>query len=190
MSKSVPLRRRPLYTGIIGGVEGVALVASPLMGGALTDHLSWRWIFYLNLPVGIFAMMLIYLCFKAAPNEAALNTTWKEKLRRLDILGTAIFVPAIVSLLLALQWGGSEYQWSSGRIVGLLVVFAVLMVAFVGVQIWKKEFATIPPRIIKQRSMALGMWFSIAMGAGLVLMDYFVSYLLENQMGFRMADSF
>lgn len=98
-----------------------------------------------------------------------------QKINELDLLGTFFFLPSIVCLLIGLQWGGSRYEWGSARIVVLLVFAALLAAAFIAVQIWKQEKATVPPRIIKQRSIAFGTWFSFWLGAGYFLLIYYVS---------------
>ena len=80
----------------------------------------------------------------------------------------------IVCLLLALQWGGSQYPWSDGRIIALLVVFVVLMLIFIAIQFWKKDNATVPPRVLKQRSIASGAWFAITLGAAFFVFVYYL----------------
>ena len=78
----------------------------------------------------------------------------------------------IICLLLALQWGGSKYPWSNGRIIALLVVFAVLLVVFVVIQFWKGDNATVPPRILKQRTVAAVAWFAAMIGAAFFTLVY------------------
>lgn len=97
---------------------------------------------------------------------------WKAKLKQLDPLGNLVFFPGIVCLLLALQWGGTEYAWDSARIIVLLVLCVVLCLTFIGIQIWKQEKATIPPRIAKQRSVAAAVWCTFFNGATLTLIYY------------------
>lgn len=85
---------------------------------------------------------------------------WKAKLEQFDIFGTIVFLPMIICLLLALQWGGSKYAWGDGKIIALFVVFGVLLICFVSIQFWKGENATVPPRVISQRSVGAGAWVS------------------------------
>jgi putative effector of murein hydrolase LrgA (UPF0299 family) len=96
---------------------------------------------YFSLPLGAITIGVIILFFKAPERKEVASLTWKERAGQLDLLGTLFFMPAIVSLLLALQWGGSKYEWSDGRIIALFVLFGVLIIAFVGIQIWKQDSA-------------------------------------------------
>ena len=100
--------------------------------------------------------------------------TLKEQFAQLDPIGNLFFLPGIVCLLLALQWGGSTYAWNNGRIIALLVIFGLCICAFIAVQIWKGDKATVPPHIIKQRSIAAGFWFSTCNGGAMMVMVYYL----------------
>lgn len=147
--------------------------------GAFTDHATWRWCFYINLPIGAITIIFIFFFYTST---AASNTqrvpfsqmTWKERAQKFDILGTAIFVPMIVCLLLAIQWGGSTYAWSNSRIIALFVLFGVMLVAFLFVQYKAGENATLPFAIIKKRSIAGACAFAACLGAAFFVFVYYI----------------
>lgn len=174
ISVTVPLRQRPTYMGIIGGMYGIASVAGPLMGGAFTDHLTWRWCFYINLPFGALTAAFIIPFFQIQRRGQKVEATLKEQVKKFDLEGTALFLPAVICLLLALQWGGSMYAWKSGRIIALLVLAALLIIGFIVVQWWKQEEATVPPRIFLNRNVWGSAWFGAMLGAAFFVMVYFL----------------
>lgn len=101
----------------------------------------------------------------------------KEKIQRIDIIGTAILCAATVCLLLVLQWANVGSDWSQGRIIGLLVVaFVVLSGVFIIVQIWKKDLATVPPRIIKQRSIIAAAFYLMTAASGINVFEYYARF--------------
>lgn len=175
IQRVLPLHKRPMVMGMLGAVFGISSVAGPLIGGALTTNVSWRWCFYINLPIGGLAMVVLAIFLKAtAPAKA--GTSFKAQLRQLDPLGTLFFLPSIVCLLLALQWGGSTYPWSNPRIIILFILFAILFSLFIAIQILNKtpEEATVPPHVFKQRSMTAGFIFMLFIGGSMALITYFL----------------
>ncbi|KAF4807562.1 Efflux pump roqT [Colletotrichum siamense] len=173
LAHSVPIRQRAVYTGFLGAFSGVGGIIGPLISGALTDsHLSWRWAFYISIPVGIATLGLIQFSFKPpAQIISGGNRKLSSKIKEFDIIGLSIFFACMVCLLLALQWGGSEYPWSSGPMIALLVLFAVMLVAFVTSQIWKGDKAALPPRLMKQRNVAFACLYAACIDAAYYTAD-------------------
>ncbi len=110
---AVPLHKRPKYQGFFGAVFGVSSVTGPLIGGAFTTNVTWRWCFFLNLPLGGVAMVLIFFLLQV-PDRPGTNKPLKQKLQQLNILGLLALFPGIVCLCLALQWGGTTFAVSPG----------------------------------------------------------------------------
>ncbi|KAK0667512.1 putative efflux system protein [Cercophora samala] len=173
LAYSVPLAKRPIYTGAIGSMYGLASISGPLMGGAFTDHVTWRWCFYINLPIGAVAIAVIIFIFPDPKREIKNNDTLRQRIMRFDPFGTIVFMPAIICLLLALQWGGTQYAWSNWRVILLFVLFGVLIIVFVGVQIYQGDLATVPPRIVKKRSVWSSGFFIMMIGGAFLGAAYY-----------------
>jgi MFS family permease len=149
---------------------------------------SWRWSFFINLPIGALAAFLVAITTKISEPEEKKNKTLQQKLREFDWIGTILFVPSIICILLALQWGGSTYAWDSGRVIALIIIFVLGTAAFVHSQIQQGERSTVPPRIMKQRSMAFASAYAFCLSAAFDILQYFVR-LLKKKIAFH-ADNF
>lgn len=184
----MPLEKRPLIQGLFGALFGVASIVGPIIGGALTSHVSWRWCFYINLPFGGIALAAVAYCLRM-PDREATNTHLKEKLRQLDGIGTLVLVGAVVSLVLVLQWGGQKYSWNNSTIIALLTCTGVLAVAFILTQIFLPRTATLPPRVFKQRSIIAAGWATACVGASMYIFVYFLPIWFQAIKGVSAVDS-
>ncbi|KAI0024401.1 major facilitator superfamily domain-containing protein [Xylariomycetidae sp. FL0641] len=185
---AVPLRKRPFYQGLFGAVFGISSVIGPLVGGAFTSNVTWRWCFYINIPFGAVAILFISFLLKV-PDREETKIPIKAKLSQLDAAGTAVLIPGVVSLLLALQWGGTTYAWNNARIIALLTLGGVLLIAFVCVQAFMPATATIAPRIFKQRSIVAGFWMTITLGSQMMIFVYYLPIWFQAIKGVSAVNS-
>ncbi|KAF5511172.1 Efflux pump aflT [Colletotrichum siamense] len=183
LSYTMPLEKRPLAFGLIGGMWGIASVAGPLLGGVFTEKATWRWCFYINLPIGGIAMVFVFFLLHLSRKNNPEGKSLVQRLMQLDLIGTAIFIPAIVCLLLALQWGGAEYPWKSAKIIGLFVGFGLMMIIFIGIQLWQGDKGTLPPYLFKNRNVVCAMLFACFFGAAFFPLIYYLSLYFQAIQG-------
>lgn len=116
-------------------------------------------------------MVPIWFLLKTTSPKQPGVTIWKQ-LAQLDLLGNLFLLPSIICLLLGLQWGGSSYKWSDGRIIALFTLFGLFFVGFILVQVFVQATATIPARMIKNRSIIGGLWFIITLASSMMLLIF------------------
>lgn len=169
----VPLRGRPKFLGSLGAAFGVSSILGPVLGGYVTS-VTWRCCFWINLPIGGVAMALLLLLAPNLPPPAKPATTWKGRVLQLDPVGFLLVAPSVSCLLFALEIGKSKQTWSSGSVIALFVVFAVLLVSFVAYQLWRQEESTLPPRIVGKRTVLAATLMSFCIGAALVIYAFYL----------------
>ncbi|WIX91193.1 MDR family MFS transporter [Amycolatopsis sp. DG1A-15b] len=164
----VPLRERGKYQGVLGSVFGVVTVAGPMLGGFFVDHLSWRWAFYVNIPL---VVVVLVVASSAMPNaRAAVKPV-------IDYLGILLIGLAATGLTLVTSWGGTQYAWGSPVIVGMAFGSVVLLAAFVFAELRAKE-PMLPMRLFRNPVFTVGGIMSFVVGfAMLGALSYLPTYM-------------
>jgi EmrB/QacA subfamily drug resistance transporter len=164
----IPLRQRGKYQGALGAVFGVTTVIGPLLGGVFTDQLSWRWAFYVNVPL---ALVVIAVAAKTIPGAGDRSRP------KIDYLGVLFVALGASGLTLATSWGGTSYAWGSATIIGLFVVSVVALVIFVLVEL-RAEEPILPMRLFRGRVFTIASLLSFIVGFAMVgSLTFLPSYL-------------
>src|SRR3954451_23432970 len=166
-------RERARYQGYIAAVFAIATVAGPLLGGLLVDHASWRWVFYVNLPLGLAALAGLRLRLPASPARGR---------ARLDVAGAAVLAGATSALMLACIWGGDRHPWGSPAILGLLASAAVLGGALVLIE-RRAEDPVVPLALLRTRTVAVAAGALFLTTGALFAVNVFVPLFLQTTTG-------
>jgi len=161
-------RERGRWMGVISSVFGLASIVGPTLGGWITDSWGWRWIFYINLPVALAALVAVMY---------ALPSVRTEESRHVDWLGSVVLAAGLIPLLLAFTWAGSTYPWASPQIIGMFVLAVIMMAGFIWVE--RRAVAPIiPPELFRNRVFAttnlVGFFISMGMFGSIAFLPLYV----------------
>lgn len=184
LSDIVPLRERGKYQGLLGAVFSLSSVLGPLLGGVFTDHVNWRWCFYINLPLG--AVTVVTILFVLRQKSPTGSTT--AKLGRIDFWGTLTLISSIVLVLLPLNWGGNTYPWNSGIIIGLFVAGIVMAIVFVLVELYVAKEPIMPAAVFKMRNPLAVFVLNFFLGIGFYALIYYLPSMYYSFAYFETSD--
>jgi MFS family permease len=198
-------RKRPIYMGIIGVTYAFAAVAGPLVGGAFSDRVTWRWCFYVNvctnkslpdilcgelltyrfqqLPIGAVVIAGIQFFFHLPAAAKPLKASAAEKMMQMDPVGVILSMGSIICFILAFQYAGVTHAWDSSQVIGLVVGFAVLMGALGLWEAYMGERAMLVPRLLKQRALWAPSAFQFFFAGTYFLILYYLPLYFQSILG-------
>ncbi|KAH7369278.1 major facilitator superfamily-domain-containing protein [Plectosphaerella cucumerina] len=180
---AAPPSKRAMYTGFVGMSYGIASVCGPLLGGVFSDYSTWRWCFYMNLPVGAITVIIILLFFHAPAAAKPVEATWTEKFLQMDPVGVTLVMAAIVTYILAFQYAGHDAPWNSGLVIGLIVAFSVLYIVFGVWEYFQGERAMLVPRLLKGRPVWVSCAYAFFFSGSYFLTIYYLPIYFQSVKG-------
>ncbi|GFN18103.1 MDR family MFS transporter [Aspergillus tubingensis] len=177
---SVPLEKRPMYLGIVLSVFGIAACLGPPLGGILTQHVTWRWCFWINLPIGGVAIILVLFFLKLQDRRAKPADSILARLRSFDYIGITLTIAWVSCLILAMQFGSSSSKWRSSKVIGLFVGAGLLLIAFFLSQWYQGERSTVPLRVARQRSVLMGALYSFFLEISIYVTLYYIPFYFQS----------
>ncbi|WP_239616530.1 MDR family MFS transporter [Cohnella mopanensis] len=169
----VPADKRGKMGGLFGAVFGLSSIFGPLLGAYFTDYVHWSWIFYINLPLGFIALLMIIFFYKESVEHS------KQKI---DYLGAFTLVASILCLMFAIELGGKEYAWDSSMIIGLFAAFAVLILGFIYIERRAQE-PIITFGMFKNRLYSTSNIMAIFSGAAFITASIYIPVFIQGVLG-------
>jgi EmrB/QacA subfamily drug resistance transporter len=169
-----PPARRGQVQGVFGAVFGIASVIGPTLGGYITDNLSWRWVFYINLPVGAVALTVLIATMPVIRAH--------HGAQKVDYLGSATITAALVPLLLAFTWAGQQYAWTSPQVLTALVIASVMLIVFCVVELKASE-PILPLDLFKDRTFTVSNLAVFATGFGMFGTILYIPLFIQGVIG-------
>ncbi|MGG1399925.1 MDR family MFS transporter [Bacillus salipaludis] len=168
-----PPENRGKMTGLLGAVFGASSVLGPLLGAYITDYISWHWVFYVNVPIGIVSLFLIVRFY---------HESLQHSKQKIDWAGAITLVISVVSLMFALELGGKEYDWDSAQIIGLFASFIVFFVAFFIAE-FKAAEPILPLWLFKRRLFATSQILAFLYGGTFIILTVFIPIFVQAVYG-------
>ncbi|MGR4884281.1 MDR family MFS transporter [Streptomyces sp. LARHCF249] len=179
----IPPREVGKYQGLMAAVSALSMIGGPLIGGAITDFLGWRWAFYINLPLGLLALAMVSLVLHL-PKQ----TQEGQARPKVDYLGAALLTAAITSTVLVTTWGGTEYPWASGQIITLIVLSVLSTAAFLYVETKAAE-PILPLHVFRNRNFSLIALIGFLVGFVTVGGVFYLPLFLQTVQGASATNS-
>jgi predicted MFS family arabinose efflux permease len=170
---SVRLQTRPVLFAFVGILYALGALCGPLLGGAFTNTIGWRWCFWINLPYGLITFVAVFFFFKKSEHKKE-TPSFVNRILSLDLVGNAILLGAATQLFLTLQMSEARVSWSSAPVIGLLCGFGVTTIIFIAWILFRGEAALLPPRIVGQRTVAASYGAAFFIYGTLLLHSYYL----------------